>query len=376
MAEPKSGSFGESLTVNAIIERGAERAVERQRGDGSFPAGRNYTYNEAESPVKTTSRWLITLCKAYENTGKAAFERAASDAMDYLLSANTRPGGYTFYCRDALGKDRCNGLVGQSWPIHALSYSTDVLGREDGEALASALFSMHPFDDDVKLWERVETDGRVLGYDRTLNHQILFAARSTPLSEENATIRRTLLSFLDGLISNMDVHPNGLIKHFVQPPLPKVLRTVAEKPRTYKLLANQALSPYYSRSESRRRIERGYQTINLAALATLKESFPSHAFWDSQPLTSAVGYVRDNVWELARGVDAASGDGLPATSTVNILSTFGGVSTELAQELVGYDVNRALDRGSMRFDVEGMHPNDQAALVSKFVDLPNLTVSR
>ena len=91
----------ETITTYELLERSARAALDWQREDGSFPPGRNGVYDEPETPVRTTSKWLTTLSKVYEITGEQTYADAANDAADYLLSDEARPYGYTFHSRDA-----------------------------------------------------------------------------------------------------------------------------------------------------------------------------------------------------------------------------------------------------------------------------------
>lgn len=66
------------LTLGELVEQSAIAALELQREDGSFPPIRNGVYDEPETPVRTTSRWLTTLLKAYEITDEDRFFDAAT----------------------------------------------------------------------------------------------------------------------------------------------------------------------------------------------------------------------------------------------------------------------------------------------------------
>ena len=61
MTDSQSGSGTQTITLHEFLERSAESALELQREDGSFPPGRNFTYDEPETPVGTTARWATTL---------------------------------------------------------------------------------------------------------------------------------------------------------------------------------------------------------------------------------------------------------------------------------------------------------------------------
>jgi len=316
MSEPESDLKWETITLHELLERSARAALDLQREDGSFPPGRNGVYDEPETPVRTTSHWLTTLSKVYEITGDEVFAEAANDAADYLLSDEARPHGYTFHSRNAEGKDKCDGLIGQAAPIRGLARAGVVFDRGDLLEMAADVFLLHPFDDQIGLWERVEIDGGVLSFDRTLNHQLTFAAAGTELRSINASADDRLYRFLDSLDRNMECHANGLIKHYVRPsPLDAIRKTITTR-RHWILLINEAAFHYYSRSISRRKTEIGYHPVNLSGLAHLKEAYSNHTFWESKLVDGATAFVTSDEYCGPGGVfDTASGSMLPGIET-------------------------------------------------------------
>jgi len=288
MSEPESEAKKETITTYELLERSAESALDLQREDGSFPPGRNYTYDEPETPVRTTSHWTVTLSEVYDITDKDKFREAADAAVDYLLGDEIRPHGYTYYCRDASGKDHCNGLVGQAGPIRALAHAGPILERQDAINTAEEVFTIHPFDEELGLWERVEIDGKKLSFDRTLNHQILFAASSSKLASVSDLVADRIATFLDRLPSNMELHSDGLIKHYIRPSPVDVIKAVFRNSRHWPLLPNELVFHYYSRSDERRKKEIGYQPVNLKGLSQLRIMFPKHECWSNHNIKSSL----------------------------------------------------------------------------------------
>jgi len=47
---------GAPITTHDLIVRGARLGLNFQQDDGSFPPGRNYSYDEPETPVRTTAQ--------------------------------------------------------------------------------------------------------------------------------------------------------------------------------------------------------------------------------------------------------------------------------------------------------------------------------
>lgn len=361
-----------NATIHDLVEQSARNGIDLQRDDGSFPPGRNYTYDEPETPVRTTSHWLQIFTEAYEITGVEKFEDVANHAIDYLLCDDVRPSGFTYYCRKAKSKDKCNGLVGQAASIRALSRASVVFDRQDAREIAEKVFQIHPFCAGLGLWERVEIDGRTLSFDRTLNHQLIFAAASAELVPDLETAESHIEQFLNKLRTNMHLHSNGLIKHYVRPPLPAVLRSISRAPRRYDMLINEVAFHYYSYSEERRKKERGYQTVNLSALSRLQSTFPDHDFWESEELSKALRFLRDNENELISGVAIKHGNPLQGVSIAKIRHRLENESIKDLQDLISADI--CLEADSSVFELDGIDENTQVALVSALTDLPNIEI--
>lgn len=371
----EEGSLPESISSHDLIVRSADSALSFQRDDGSFPAGENYAYGDPETPVRNTARWSIVLSKAYDLTGDGRFREAAGMAIDFLLGGDARPHGYTFHCRKTTDKDRCNGLVGQGTPIRALTFAGEILGRDDTLDVAKEVFSLHPFDEDLGLWERIEIDGRTLSFDRTLNHQILFAAGCVGLAQHYQFVEDRLRSFLDPLLSNMAIHGDGLIKHYVHPPVSSVIRTVARDPRHYSLAWNTLVNPFYDRSKERRLKEFGYQPVNLAALADLHGHFEDHPLWSSDTIDRAIRCLKDHQHRFLSDEKITHGAVIPGTTIARILHEFERRSMSDLTHLVAHDLNEKLDRTSFLLEKDAADPATQAALVSGFVGLPNVRIT-
>lgn len=375
MSKPESTSEGKKITLHRLLERSAESALEFQREDGSFPSGRNYTYDEPETPVRTTSHWAVTLAEVYDITGREKFREAANAAIDYLLSDEIRPYGYTYYCRDASGKDHCNGLVGQAGPIRALAHAGPILRRQDAIDTAQEIFMIHPFDEELGLWERVEIDGRKFSFDRTLNHQVLFAAGSSKLVSNSDIVAERIETFLDNLESNIRLHSDGLIKHYVRPSPFDLAKKVMRTPRHYEMIVNEIVFHYYSRSNERRNKERGYHLVNMSAISSIKRMLGDNKFWKSYTIDQSLEFLLANKDELLAKENIKHGSGLPGVATAKTLYGLRGIGTDEISELVSRDISENLDRESFLLSAEGSDKHNQAARISLIVGLPNIQIS-
>ncbi|MDR5657390.1 hypothetical protein RH831_09380 [Halodesulfurarchaeum sp. HSR-GB] len=368
-------SQNNSLTVNEILVHASRNGLKNQQEDGAFPPGRNYTYDEPETPVRTTSQWLLTLSKVYKITDKQKYENAANAAIDYLLSDEVRPQGYTFHARRTEKKDQCNGLVGQAGPIRALTRAGMMFGRRDAIETAKEVFDLHPFNEELGLWERIEIDGTNLSFDRTLNHQLIFAAAARGLSSEFSTVDSNLRKFLNKLESNIEIHSDGLIKHYAHPPRIQSLREVLSTPQYYNLIVNEIAYTYYSFSSERRKKERGYQSVNLYALARLRQTYPDHEFWNSNVIEKAVKFAKSNRSELVDGKDVKHGSPLQGISIAKVLAEFEGEPMNSYTHLIEQDIAENPSQSEMVFDIDGIDSNTQTALIASLVDLPNIQLS-
>jgi hypothetical protein len=361
-----------TITTHDLVVRSARHGLDRQRADGSFPPGRNYTYDERETPVRTTTQWLRTLTKAVELTDEDEFVDAANRAVDYLLSDAPRPAGYTYYCRDAEDKDHCNGLVGQAAVIRALACASTLIDRPDARKRAFELFHLHPFDDNLGLWERVAVDGRKLSFDRTLNHQLLFAGAASRLVAHSSTVRDRIECHLDAFDVNARTREDGLIRHYVRPPLPTVVRAVVSHPRHKVLLRNEVAARYFSLSAERRKQERGYQAVNLAGLTEIRAALPSHPVWESEMFRESLAYLRTHEADLIDGVDMKRGTPLQGVSIAIILHRLGETSHDHLRELIRADL--AADPLDNLDPFKPLNVDDEtaAALVCELAELPEI----
>lgn len=358
-----------------IIERSARDGLDRQRDDGSFPPGRNYTYDEPETPVRTTSHWLQILTKAYEISGDAVFKNTANDAIDYLLSDEVRPSGFTYHCRNVESKDKCNGLVGQAAPIRALTQASEVFERPDARETAEEVFRIHPFSEALGLWERVEIDGQALSFDRTLNHQIIFAAAVADLAPYVETAENYIRNFLEHLPINMRLHTNGLIKHYVRPSPVELGRSILCAPRRrFDMVINEIAFHYYSYSEMRRKKERGYHTVNLEALTKLKEKVPHHSFWETEKFSKSRQFLDSNEIELVEGTETRHGHPIPGVAVAKIRHYFDDVSKDKISELMRREMEDESSFEGSVFSINDIDENTEVALVSSLVDFPNLEI--
>lgn len=274
-------------TLSELTHQSALAAIALQDEDGSFPPSERND-RATETPVRTTGRWLITLARVYEQTGDPQLVEPAEQAIEYLISEDARPHGYTFHSRQAGGKSRCDGLVGQAAPIQGLAEAGRVFDRPDLRATAKKVFSLHPFDRDLGLWRYVEIDGKERRIDRTINHQITFASSVIPLVQTDGQLRDHIDHFLSCLHHTLGVHDSGVIRHYVRPPLRRVVRSIPSTPSNVNLVWNALMNQTVARQQSFHQKELAYHPINLRGLGLLRRAYPDHEIWDSAMIRSVV----------------------------------------------------------------------------------------
>ncbi len=375
MPESETDLKGETITLHELLEQSARAALDLQREDGSFPPGRNGIYDEPETPVRTTSHWLTTLSKVYEITGKEVFADAANDAVDYLLSDEARPYRYTFHSRNAEGKDKCDGLVGQAAPIRGLALAGSAFKRPELFETPEDVFSLHPFDTHLGLWQRVEIDGTNLSFDRTLNHQIIFAAAATSLIDDSKRVKHRIEMFLDSLGDNMRTHPDGVVRHYVRPPLATVLRVADKSLSHWSLLWNEFAARYHAQSYEFRKKELGYQLTILAALARIKRCFPHHNIWDHSRIQSALDFIQTSDYERQiRKQKSNYGSMTPGINYAQVLTTFKDPSAREIRPWVEQEIDRKYDPETKLLTQETSDPMFQASVVGSLSNLPNIQI--
>jgi hypothetical protein len=362
-------------TTYELLVEGARSALDLQRDDGSFPPGRAGAYDYALTPVRKTGSWLFTLTKAYELTSEQSFRTAASRAVDYLLSDTSRPNGYTFSARNVANKDRCDGLVGQAAPIRGLSYAGQVFEREDALTAAREVFKLHPFHERLGLWKRVDIDGTQLSFDRTLNHQLIFAASAIPLVDCFDSVQSTCSTFLDRLDKNIGLHDDGLPRHYVRPPLRDVLPAVISIPNNWSLLWNEFTIHYHAMSEHRRRKEIGYFPVITAQLAQLRSAWPDHEVWNSTKLSQLLSFLESAVYEEALNENIKYGAVMPRLDHAITVWNFDDPSHEELRRLLNEALANSYDTNSGLFVENTEDSAFQASGVSKLAHLPKIRLA-
>lgn len=360
-------------TTNKLLIRSASTALSWQREDGSFPAGHAGNYEHNETPVKTTGNWLVILSQAYKITGRPEFADAIQHAVEYLLTDDTRPYGKTFYTRDVPGKDKCDGLVGQAAPIKGLAYATQAIDYPQAKAVAEEVFSIHPFDEYLGLWKSVEIDGKNKSFDRTLNHQLIFAEAALELTDHSKEAKANCLRFIECLPQNISTRNDGLPRHYVRPPLRKIvspIRLINYAP----LVWNEFAINYHAWSKERRRKEIGYYPVITAALGSLKRTWPNHETWENQKIKDVLSFIDTESYAECLRNEYDHGTGFPWLDHTLIKLAFSDPTNEEIGEWVGKTVTQNYDPTTGFLTRGAEDPQFRATGVHRFVQIPDTEI--
>ena len=277
------------MKLSEIIVESSEAALALQTEKGSFPPGHNGPYFDQETPVRNTAHWVITQLKAWEITGDDTFRDSAQRAACYLTASEARPMGASFFCRRARGKDFCNGLIGQAWVIEALAAAGDYLSDTKYYKTAEEVFLMHPFDEKIGLWKRVNVDGSVSSFDGAFNHQLWFAAAGAMLSRSNSSLLPDYLNkFLDQMAHlHLQIDRSGRIIHCIN---------LQFNHRRMKGVFDKIKHPAALLLRDNRSVHKeiGYHSFNLYALSILYKYLPDHSFWSDRRFTALLAYVNNS----------------------------------------------------------------------------------
>jgi len=77
---------------------------------------------------------------------------------------------------------------------------------------------LHPFDEKLGLWRRVEVNGSYLSVDETFNHQLWFAASGSLICQncKDKEIIKRVDIFMDTIENALNLYNSGLIVHHLK----------------------------------------------------------------------------------------------------------------------------------------------------------------
>lgn len=265
--------------------------VDRQ---GWAEPGHNGPYGHRDTPARNTAHWCITYGYLWKEFGEPAYYRISRKLADYLVKLQSESVSGAVQCMYDSSYNHINGLMGQAWVIEALVYFYSISKDQTYLDCAEKIFRTPQYNHSLHMWEMIELDGRNIGPDYVFNHQLWFAASGSLILEQGSFpwLRALLTDYLDGCMTHLQVHRNGLIRHYGDLPLSLASRVKGQLKRAVKLTV--------FRSRRRRDpdrydvdgFERGYHLFNLYAFAILEKNFGSHALYSSKAFLAALDYGR------------------------------------------------------------------------------------
>ncbi|MHA1440162.1 MAG: hypothetical protein ACTSPD_21655 [Promethearchaeota archaeon] len=296
------------LQLVDVFNKNAEKGIKLLNEYGKIPGGHNGPYNDQETPVRNSSHWLTIFAKMYEINKKRKFIDAVYKLAEYLISEKARPYGYSFYHRNKKRKDKCNGLIGQAWTFEALAKASEILEENKYKQIAADVFSQHPFNAKVSLWNRVEIEGKEFSIDATFNHQLWFASCSSLIKTDNKNeINQKIINFLDQIPKNLTVLDNGLIFHkikwiwkksifrnyLINGILRNIYKNIGSFLKERKIVCHFSSMNEFENILMEKEIYRsiGYHTFNLYAFAILKNKYPNHKIWQNHIFKKTLKYI-------------------------------------------------------------------------------------
>lgn len=256
--------------------------------------GNNGPYGHIDTPARNTAHWCITLGYLWKEFGDSRYYTISRMFAEYLIELHKTSVSGAVKCMDESSYNHLNGLIGQAWIIEALVYFFGVSKEKKYLNCAEEIFRVPLYSRSQHMWEMIELDGRNIGLDYTFNHQLWFAAAgSMILQYKNASdIHEMIISYLDGCLIHLQVHKDGLIKHYGD--LSSPFNHDSELKKRIKRIAKQTLFRG-KRFENPNRYdadgyERGYHLFNLYAFSILRKDFASHPIYSSKKLQAAIDY--------------------------------------------------------------------------------------
>lgn len=265
--------------ITSILLKSAETGLKMQARDGSMPAGHNGPYNDPETPVRNTAHWAMIFIKAFQITKKGIFLISARKCLKYLKKRISKK-NIVFECRDKIGKDRTNGLIGQAWALEPFAAIQSIDQDKELIEIAISVINAHFFDYRKGLWKISNLAGDSERYDNTFNHQLWFASVASYFKDHSSEIASKTEIFMSKLHKNLWLRSNGRIRQtlytdFRESYLKPLVKNVIRKREQYYMKLKEV----------------GYHAFNTHAFVILNLNYPDHKFWCSQKFRNLLNYM-------------------------------------------------------------------------------------
>lgn len=288
-------------SIDTFILKLVETNIDEHLSQGHANPGNNGPYCFKDTPVRNTAHWLIIYSYLWNFRKDERYQQVAKKFADYLMQMQKCSTSGAIECIHESDFDHINGLIGQAWVIEALVYAYEVFDCYEYLKIATAIFKSQKFDDDARLWKRVELDGSVVDFDYTMNHQVWFAAAGMMLLKhsEDARIRSEVELFLTGVDEQyFAIYENGLIKHYGSLKNPRKYSKGFYVKRALKNLCVPLRKKNPNRFDSKAQ-EKGYHLFELYGFAIIGYYRPEYSLFHNPKFKKALCYG-SNILELNR----------------------------------------------------------------------------
>lgn len=277
------------MNYNNYILLAADEAVKQVKLNGYMQPGHNGPYYDDETPIRNSAHWIVIFDYLYKKTNDTDYLECIKILAEYLY--NKRPQGKlaAYHCRNKKGKDSVNGTIGAAWIIEGLICAAHVLDEDKYYNLAVDVFKKHEYSYILHVWNRVEIDGTVLGYDNTYNHQMWLAAAGAEIIkyQEDKEIKKQIEDFLSASEKTklFQVSSKGVVRHFAY-----IADTQKHKKDYFKREIKEQLYRILKKPDMQYK-EEGYHYFNMYGFAILYEVFNEHSFFSCDKLKRALKYT-------------------------------------------------------------------------------------
>jgi len=234
-----------------------------------IPGGNNGPYYNEETNVRNLAHWCVIFASRCKKTSDERYKAALKITADAILNSEHYNGKGVYRCRYTKVADEVNGTIGPAWIIEGLIYAARVLEDNRYYDRAVEIFSVIPFNSSLGIWNRINTQNKVLSVDTTFNHQLWLAAAGAMIcSYKNVPeIEKQLRRFCDRLPVLMTIRRDGRIAHFTLNDQNGILGYPGRIYRDLKSDIAELLGrPSFAYKEA------GYHAFNLYGFAILKEN--------------------------------------------------------------------------------------------------------
>lgn len=278
--------------INVTLQEMADEVYQTFKLLGHAIEGHNGPYGHSDTPVRNTCHWLIIYGYLWKKKHNKKYYDIMCLFADYICDIQQQSESGAIECMTTDLFDHLNGLIGQAWAIEALVFAYKIANDERYIKTALAIYHAQQYDWNNHLWERIELDGSNIGYDYTLNHQMYFAAAASMISDchRDEEIEIKVKDFLDGLMTHFNVHPDGLICHYVALPRPQ-----GKKHPIRKLVktVGQPLKFIDPNGFNLSNHEIGYHLYDMYVFALLYPKYKDAAIFLTEKFKKAFAYAMD-----------------------------------------------------------------------------------